>query len=129
MERCYLECLKDSIKLGMRTDSGFKPALIPAVITRFQASGLRAVRREQLNSKRAEWKSKWTAWCWLLNQTGIGFDNDTGRVSASDEQWDNFIRQNATVKLFRYKPLDNKDDLAEIFGGTQATGRYAQRAT
>ena len=124
-ELAYLHCLKEGTRQGMRTDTGFKASFIPFVNSQFAAKGLPVLRREQLNTKRAEWKAKLTAWQWLLMQQGIEYDEDRARILASEEQWEQFIRQNPTVKPFRFMTLKYKDDLYEIYGGRPLTGRYA----
>ncbi|KAJ8649389.1 hypothetical protein MRB53_002412 [Persea americana] len=61
----------------------------------------------------------------LLNQTGIGYNEDTHIVTIEPERWEEYLKANPDAKLFRTKPLQFPKEMAILFGGTMATGEAA----
>jgi Myb/SANT-like DNA-binding domain len=125
-ERAYLDSLINAVKKGQRTDTGWKPEVIGNAIITFQGKGLKAFTKQQFETKRDGWKKKWKLFNTILNITGFGYNEHTGRIEAEDDCWDRVLLQYRDAKQFRWATLQYRAELDEIFGGTAADGRYAQ---
>ncbi|KAJ8650411.1 hypothetical protein MRB53_003434 [Persea americana] len=70
-------------------------------------------------------KKQYAAWKKLLNQKGIGYNEDTHIVTMEPERWEEYLKANPDAKVFCKKPLQFPKEIAIIFGGTMATGEVA----
>ncbi|XP_028060298.1 uncharacterized protein LOC114263914 isoform X2 [Camellia sinensis] len=57
--------------------------------------------------------------------TGIGFDQETGLINASDEWWARMEKVDKESCKFRTKRLDHEELMRCVFTGAAATGKNA----
>ncbi|KAI8014251.1 L10-interacting MYB domain-containing protein [Camellia lanceoleosa] len=74
-------------------------------------------------------KAEWRAWSKLMDSrkgpTGIGFDQKTGLINASDEWWATIEKVDKKCCKFRTKRLDHEELMRHVFTGAAATGKNA----
>src|SRR5277367_2022391 len=114
-ERFYLDLMLHGVVTGKRIDGTFKDTFWNYCISEFaQRHDLRTLTKDQLNTKRADWKKRWRIFHTLSNPSGWSVDDD-GRLQASDEAWEEQIRREEAVKWFRRNTLRRRDELRDLF--------------
>ncbi|KAG8379280.1 hypothetical protein BUALT_Bualt07G0072100 [Buddleja alternifolia] len=82
--------------------------------------------KKQLKNHWDSTKQDWKVWYKLMTfATGLGWDNPKNTVSASDEWWDEYLQANPDAAKFRYKGLENFEELTSLFKEGYATGKNA----
>ncbi|KAI3458941.1 hypothetical protein Pfo_015604 [Paulownia fortunei] len=90
-----------------------------------QKSGLN-YDKKQLKNHWDNTKQDWKVWYTLITSyTGLGWDNIKNTVSVSDEWWDEYLKANPDAIKYRYKGLENFDELTSLFKKGYATGKNA----
>jgi hypothetical protein len=126
-ERFYLDYMLQGIAQGLRPSGTFKGDFWPACATAFGAAGFRIPSLAQLNNKRNGWRTKWSLWVQLKEQSGWGINPDTGVLEASDAAWERALTVfGKDVRWFQTNPMPYPNELTEIFGTVAATGVHAQ---
>ncbi|KAF8399194.1 hypothetical protein HHK36_015059 [Tetracentron sinense] len=124
MRQTFIDLCLEQVLLGNRVSATLSPNAWTTVRNKFeQKTGLKFEQKQFRN----HWdylKKQWQAWKRLISQTGIGYNTVTGRISCDEDRWNDFIKGNSDVKVFRNKPLQHADDLEKLFGGTAATGEF-----
>ncbi|KAI8025178.1 L10-interacting MYB domain-containing protein [Camellia lanceoleosa] len=84
---------------------------------------------KQLKNRYNQLKAEWRAWSKLMDSrkgpTGIGFDQETGLINASDEWWARMEKVDKECCKFRTKRLDHEELMHCVFMGVAATGKNA----
>ncbi|GMP94808.1 hypothetical protein CsSME_00044111 [Camellia sinensis var. sinensis] len=92
------------------------------------ATGLKRTIK-QLKNRYNQLKTEWCAWSKLKDShkgpTGIGFDQETGLINASDEWWARMEKVDKECCKFRTKRLDHEELMRRVFTGVEATGKNA----
>ncbi|PWA49096.1 myb/SANT-like domain-containing protein [Artemisia annua] len=81
--------------------------------------------KKSLKSKFDGMKRQFTLWKTLKNgETGLGWDESTGKLNCSDAWWDKKIEENENCKPFRTKPPSKElqDAWYQLFGDSVASG-------
>ncbi|PWA34357.1 myb/SANT-like domain-containing protein [Artemisia annua] len=81
--------------------------------------------KKSLKSKFDGMKRQFTLWKTLKNgETGLGWDESTGKLNCSDAWWDQKIEENENFKPFRTKPPSKElqDAWYQLFGDSVASG-------
>lgn len=88
----YNELLAQTL-IGLRADNGFKKAAwIAACAAVDLVSNQRPVLVQQCKNKADNGKALYKELKWLQNNSGFGWDDETGMVQASDDVWDAIIK-------------------------------------
>lgn len=119
-------CIK-AIDMGMKPNTHFDKAGWKYLLTAFKEQTGHAFTKTQLKNKWDGCKKDWRIWTKLISETGVGWSNELGTISASDEWWKTKIQEISGAKKFRQsgiKPsLRMKFD--RMFSNIVATGKYA----
>lgn len=84
---------------------------------------------QQLQSKLAVLKANFIAFDTLCNQSGWGWDSERNIPTAPDSVWEEYIKVHPKAAQFRHQTLHRYDDLAKLFKGKVATGKFAVSST
>ncbi|XP_038678751.1 uncharacterized protein LOC119980210 [Tripterygium wilfordii] len=77
----------------------------------------------KLKTKHDNMKQNWQLFNRLKNsETGLRFNDETGKVEASDEWWDARIKENINLKKFHSTGLPLREEQNKLWGGATATG-------
>ncbi|KDN60005.1 hypothetical protein CSUB01_08016 [Colletotrichum sublineola] len=73
-----------------------------------------------------KWDTKWGAGRILktLIRSGVGYDNNTGIITTSEESWQTFEERFPYLKSIRSKGFPYMDEMGELWPEEVATGRY-----
>nr|GMD67132.1 Myb/SANT-like DNA-binding domain protein [Ipomoea batatas] len=91
----------------------------------FEATAKRKIANRSLKNKWDAMKKEWRTWKQLKREeTGLGWDPSTHKISGSDEWWEKKIKENPDYKKFRNKSIDPiMDDLwSKLFEDSYANG-------
>jgi hypothetical protein len=126
-ERFYIDFMLSGIATGRRPNGSFKADFWTACLEAFEASDFRTPTLLQLNNKRSEWRSRWSIWSQLKEQSGWGINRDTGVLEASASAWERAIRiWGKDARWFQSNVMPYQEELTDIFGTVSATGALAQ---
>jgi hypothetical protein len=93
MEQTLFTELLDQALDGKRADNGFKKEAWESVLREVQSiyTGPYPISIDKLKAKEQTYKGYYKDWKWLRDQSGFGWDEETGMVTASEEVWNNVI--------------------------------------
>ncbi|XP_038678358.1 L10-interacting MYB domain-containing protein-like [Tripterygium wilfordii] len=93
------------------------------LVVQFNAKTGHNYQKQSLKNKWDLLRKDWTLWVKMTTQdTGVGWDAVTGTINASDEWWEEKIKENKEYAKFRKHGFKNKADLELCFTRTYATG-------
>ncbi|XP_061962417.1 L10-interacting MYB domain-containing protein-like [Populus nigra] len=122
----YDLCIK-AIDMGMRPNTHFDKAGWKYLLTSFKEQTGHAFTKTQLKNKWDGCKKDWRIWTKLISETGVGWSNELGTISASDEWWKAKIQEIRGVKKFRQAAIEPSLRLKfnRMFSNIVTTGEYA----
>ena len=99
MVEALLEALIEQVRLGKRSDSGFKAEAYKAALPKVREQmiperyegGYLCAEIAKLRAKVASLKTLYGAFLKLLNESGFGKDAESGLITADDEVWDRYL--------------------------------------
>lgn len=99
MSKALLEAQIHQVRLGKRSDSGFKKSIWILILEAVQphvhqthADGsIRRLSQSQASTKTSEFKSFHSEWKKLLEVSGFGKDPETGCITADNTVWDRYL--------------------------------------
>lgn len=115
MEEILFNTLLEQVDIGKRADSGFKKeAWIACCSTIKRATGL-VVSIEKCKGKVDTMKALWRELNWLKEQSGFGWNSNTGLIQAGDQAWKDVIKV-SNIRTYYSRSIANKP-----IGKTKAT--------
>ena len=94
MEFALLTSMLESVRNGLRAESGFKKEAWKTAVEDVKKvlKNKREVIVDQLKTKFQWYKTKWKEWSLIKKNSGWGWDDDTELFLASDSEWDLHIK-------------------------------------
>ncbi|KZV21181.1 hypothetical protein F511_25951 [Dorcoceras hygrometricum] len=86
-------------------------------------------KRPHINSKIHVWKKTHGTLVTMLSRSGIGWNESTKTIEATDETWEAFVKTDRSMRAMRYKSWTYFPDWCESFGYDRATGQRSQTFT
>ncbi|XP_028106275.1 uncharacterized protein LOC114305399 [Camellia sinensis] len=127
--RIYLELVVKEIDAGNRPHMSINPNGYQSLAKTFEAATGLTHSMKQLKNRYNQLKAEWRAWSKPMDSrkgpTGIGFDQETGLINASDEWWATMEKVDKECCKFRTKRLDHEELMRRVFTGAAATGKNA----
>ncbi|XP_028111280.1 L10-interacting MYB domain-containing protein-like [Camellia sinensis] len=127
--RIYLELVVKEIDAGNRPHMSINLNGYRSLAKTFEAATGLTHSMKQLKNKYNQLKAEWRAWSKLMDSrkgpTGIGFDQETGLINASDEWWATMEKVDKECCKFRTKRLEHEELMRRVFTGAAATGKNA----
>ena len=125
-EKFYLDLMVDGLP---RRENGVWPDdFFDTCCQKFQEMGFPEVTVKQLNSKRTAWSKKWRVWKGLKDNSGWGFDEATGMLTADDKTWETAIAADPSgyTRYFRRHPLKWQENMEAVFSEMHATREFVR---
>ena len=99
MVEAFLEALIEQVRLGKRSESGFKPEAYAYALPKVQARMIPenykgeclCADRNKVRAKVSSLKALYAAYEKLLEESGFGRDAETGLIIADDDVWDPYL--------------------------------------
>ncbi|KAI8018928.1 L10-interacting MYB domain-containing protein [Camellia lanceoleosa] len=127
--RIYLELVVKEIDAGNRPHMSINPNRYRSLAKTYEAATGLTHSMKQLKNRYNQLKAEWRAWSKLMDSrkgpTGIGFDQETGLINASDEWWATMEKVDKECCKFKTKCLDHEEQMRCVFTGAAATGKNA----
>ena len=104
MVQVLLEGLSIEQDSGKQADGGFKPEAWVAVLAKVRVHMTDPVEWmdvDKIKNKYQNIKAKWSIWHALCENSGFGWDVETGMPTAPDEVWDKYMK--VLVKFYLSK--------------------------
>jgi hypothetical protein len=92
MEVTLFSTLCEEVGIGKRADSGFKKEAWIAACDAIADSSGYTVTVDQCKSKADSQKALWRQFNWLKDQSGFGYDEETGLITAGEQAWADVIK-------------------------------------
>ncbi|KAL5733104.1 hypothetical protein ACOSQ2_032796 [Xanthoceras sorbifolium] len=109
-------CIDETLK-GNRPGTHFTKEGWRNIVESFQEKTGLKYDRIQLKNHWDLTKEQWKIWCKLIDTSHMKWDPTTSKFSASEEDWENYIKANPEAAQFRYKELQSTGKLEIIFDG------------
>uniref|UniRef100_A0A0D3HS06 Myb/SANT-like domain-containing protein n=1 Tax=Oryza barthii TaxID=65489 RepID=A0A0D3HS06_9ORYZ len=125
MSAFMLRKMVELIAQGVKTNKGFKEVHLNQVAKNLTDHyGLDTSGTQVYNHLR-EWRSRWVRIARLKDLSGALWDDQNNMIVLEDEHYMGHTKDKSKDVEFLNVPLENYTPMAIIFGGTQATGRFA----
>jgi hypothetical protein len=100
MLQTFFAELLDQAQDGKRADNGFKKEAWDSVLKEVQNvyEGPNLITIDKIKAQEQTYKAYYKDWKFLREQSGFGWDEETGMVTAPEEVWNNII----TVSCYYY---------------------------
>lgn len=92
MESVLFATLLEQVDIGKRADSGFKKEAWVAVCSAIESTTGQSVTFEKCKGKVDSMKALWRELKWLRDQSGFGWNEDSGLVEAGTQAWIDIIK-------------------------------------
>ncbi|XP_077248169.1 uncharacterized protein LOC143887840 [Tasmannia lanceolata] len=121
--KIFIELMLEQTLSGNRPTTSFNKIGWKTIRDTFNQRTKKNYERMKFKNYHAQLKKEWSAWKKLIsNTTGLGWDPVQQTITASDKQWEDYVKTNSKAAQFRSKPLENVTELDIIFGGASAQG-------
>jgi hypothetical protein len=94
MQETLVLGLQEQGRLGKRADNSFKSEAFAVVLPQVQAispSNNPPVTKERAKAKLSDLRKQFQVWWTLRNQSGFGWNEETGIIEAPDSVWEAYI--------------------------------------
>jgi hypothetical protein len=92
MEQTLFSELLNQANNGKRADSGFKKEAWVAACVAVESITTQVVTVDRCKSKAEVMKSSWKEFIWLKDQSGFGYNEEKGLITAGDQAWEDIIK-------------------------------------
>ncbi|KAG8372410.1 hypothetical protein BUALT_Bualt12G0063300 [Buddleja alternifolia] len=111
-----------------KSDNGFRIGYLceleKAMIKSFPGTNLHA--QPHINSKMHTWKKQYGSLFAMIDSSGLGWNETTSMLDATDEAWEKVVKNDPNARLMRYKSWPFYRDWCEVFGKDRAPGQGAK---
>jgi hypothetical protein len=92
MEKLLFHTLLEQVNNGKRADSGFKREAWIACCLAIEAVTTQLVTVDKCKAKADAMKALWREFTWLRDQSGFGYNEETGLITAGETAWRDIIK-------------------------------------
>jgi hypothetical protein len=129
-ETVLVNLLIEHHQRGNSSESGFKSIVFTEIATKLRETPPEQGPEKDADSCRNKYnnlKGDWKIVNKMVQQSGWGWDRETGRVTAPKMVFDDYVKSHPKAAPFRKKAFIHYEKLSEIFAGVIADGRGAFR--
>jgi Myb/SANT-like DNA-binding protein len=98
MEGLLFYTLLEQANSGKRADSGFKKEAWIACCLAIKAVTTQLITVDKCKAKADAMKALWKEFTWLRDQSGFGYNEETGLITAGETAWRDVIKVSNTIK-------------------------------
>jgi hypothetical protein len=92
MEQTLFNELLEQANNGKRADNGFKKEAWTGACAAVKAVTAQLVTVERCKAKSEAMKALWKEFEWLKEQSGFGYDEEKGLITAGEQAWKDIIK-------------------------------------
>ncbi|KAK7291410.1 hypothetical protein RIF29_06534 [Crotalaria pallida] len=119
MDRVLTSILLEQHKMGNQVPNGWKAPAYTAAITGIKEKCNIVITKDNILSRLKTWDKRCSIIAKMVGTSGIGWDNISNMVKVDDQA-------HPEASSYRYKVIENWNDLATICGHDHATGEGAE---
>ncbi|KAK7290248.1 hypothetical protein RIF29_04525 [Crotalaria pallida] len=108
--------------MGNQVPNGWEAPAYTAAITDIKEKCNIVITKDNILSRLKTWDKHCSIIANMVGTSGIGWDNISNMVKVDDQVWDEYVKAHPEASSYRYKVIENWDDLATICGHDHATG-------
>ncbi|KAL5177583.1 hypothetical protein HKD37_08G023325 [Glycine soja] len=129
MERVLADVLRDQRNLGNKGDGGWKRSALNAAAAVLSTSFNVNVTSDNVKNRIKLWRSWYGIVSDILGQSGFDWDGTKHMITVENENaWNEYCISHKSAKPFRYKVLQNWEDIVDLCAKDRATGHGAETA-
>ncbi|KAL5172258.1 hypothetical protein HKD37_16G045047 [Glycine soja] len=129
MERVWADVLRDQRNLGNKGDGGWKMSALNAAAAMLSTSFNVNVTSDNVKNRIKLWRSWYGIVSDILGQSGFDWDDTKHMITVENENaWNEYCTSHKSAKPFRYKVLQDRDDIVDLCAKDRATGHGAETA-
>ncbi|KAL5133821.1 hypothetical protein HKD37_03G007093 [Glycine soja] len=129
MERVLADVLRDQRNLGNKGDEGWKRSALNVAAAVLSTSFNVNVTSDNVKNRIKLWRSWYGIVSDILGQSGFDWDGTKHMITVENENaWNEYCTSHKSAKPFRYKVLQNWDDIVDLCAKDRATGHGAETA-
>ncbi|XP_042058375.1 uncharacterized protein LOC121802748 isoform X1 [Salvia splendens] len=123
-EESPIVVMKELVATGWKSDNGFRSGYLKKIEDwlhkEFPTTDLQET--PHIQSKITTWKKFYYSLSKMLERSGVGYnDNGDFKISCTDDQWDQIVKQDTHAHRMRNKSWSYLEDWKVIFGKDRAT--------
>ncbi|CAL1403555.1 unnamed protein product [Linum trigynum] len=107
MDRCLMELLLEQVLLGNKVENNFKTGVYSLALDAINKKFGLELTKNHVRNRLRTLKKQYGLVKELLSHAGFEWDDRLNMVVASDEQWNDYIKENPDARQLRAKPFDN----------------------
>ncbi len=119
-----LDALIEATANGKRSDQGWKKDTWEKIKVELNENFKVRYEVEQLKNAYNNLKKKYLVVRQLRDQSGFGWNNENGTVTASNEAWSTYITSHPEAAKFRSQSFEFYDKMHSLIDGKVATGAH-----
>ncbi|KAH1250485.1 putative nuclease HARBI1 [Glycine max] len=120
---------RDQRNLGNKGDGGWKRSALNAAAAVLSTSFNVNVTSDNVKNRIKLWRSWYGIVSDILGQSGFDWDGTKHMITVENENaWNEYCTSHKSAKPFRYKVLQNWDDIVDLCAKDRATGHGAETA-
>ncbi|KAH1250208.1 hypothetical protein GmHk_05G013418 [Glycine max] len=129
MERVLADVLRDQRNLGNKGDGGWKRSALNAAAVVLPTSFNVNVTSNNVKNRIKLWRSWYGVVSDILSQSGFDWDGTKHMIIVENENaWNEYCTLHKSTKLFRFKVLQNWDDIVDLCAKDRVIGHGAKTA-
>ncbi|KAG4379952.1 hypothetical protein AAZX31_16G075200 [Glycine max] len=129
MERVWADVLRDQRNLGNKGDGGWKRSALNAAAAMLSTSFNVNVTSDNVKNRIKLWRLWYGVVSDILGQSGFDWDGTKHMITVENENaWNEYCTSHKSAKPFRYKVLQNRDDIVDLCAKDRDTGHGAETA-
>ncbi|KAF8378818.1 hypothetical protein HHK36_030167 [Tetracentron sinense] len=115
--------------IGNKADPGWKPPAYRAAVNTLNARFNISINKQNVKNRLKSWGKHYTIVSEIIKQSGFSWDTHKKMITVDDENvWNAYVKSNPNAGPYRYKAIENWDDLVLLFGKDKANGEGAKNA-
>ncbi|CAL8162663.1 unnamed protein product [Prunus armeniaca] len=127
MERELADILREERSLGHKGDGGWKAIAYNTNVNILAAQFNLQISADNIRNRVKSWKKFYGVVSDILSQSGFNWDSTKKMISVDEDHvWEEYVKSHDDARGFRFKVIENWDDIVDLCGKDRATREGAE---